>query len=452
MLNADRIVPVFGWQSQRFYNFANMQKCEDMRKAFFFLMAVLCCVPALARKEYRTLKAQLKDANEGAVENPLNTVNQLIKNDKLKDDPELYHYGVMANLKINELYNRKAYLKQNYDTEKLFKSIYGLYDFSLLCDSMERKAAAAKGNDKVKYKYRSEHGALLRSQYVNLYNGGQFYLTKKNFAEAYKYFDMYILIRSNPIFDRPVKPKNSLQLIRAAYWATVCAWQTGERDKFLRYNRMALQDTVYRQKELELTARVAAAAKDTAAMVAALKSGVREYPMQDYFFTNLIDYYNGKGEFARALALSDSLLARDARSVMAQYGRSLVLLKMKRYDDCIAVAQSIVASDSTYAGAYYNIGAAYLAKASELEGRVTSDMPLQQLRSVKRSEDKLLRTALPFMERYRALKPDAVDWWGRPLYNIYLALNMGDKLEEVDKLITAAEQAKNNKDANQTKK
>ena len=143
MLNADRIVPVFGWQSQRFYNFANMQKCEDMRKAFFFLMAVLCCVPALARKEYRTLKAQLKDANEGAVENPLNTVNQLIKNDKLKDDPELYHYGVMANLKINELYNRKAYLKQNYDTEKLFKSIYGLYDFSLLCDSMERKAAAA---------------------------------------------------------------------------------------------------------------------------------------------------------------------------------------------------------------------------------------------------------------------------------------------------------------------
>ena len=29
---------------------------------------------------------------------------------------------------------------------------------------------------------------------------------------------------------------------------------------------------------------------------------------------------------------------------------------------------------------------------------------------------------------------------------------MGDKLEEVDKLITAAEQAKNNKDANQTKK
>ena len=224
---------------------------------------------------------------------------------------------------------------------------------------MERKAAAAKGNDKVKYKYRSEHGALLRSQYVNLYNGGQFYLTKKNFAEAYKYFDMYILIRSNPIFDRPVKPKDSLQLIRAAYWATVCAWQTGERDKFLRYNRMALQDTVYRQKELELTARVAAAAKDTAAMVAALKSGVREYPMQDYFFTNLIDYYNGKGEFARALALSDSLLARDARSVMAQYGRSLVLLKMKRYDDCIAVAQSIVASDSTYAGAYYNIGAAY---------------------------------------------------------------------------------------------
>lgn len=413
-----------------------------MKRILLLITIILSATCVVARKEYRTIKDQLKNTDERAVENPLNTVNQLMKNDKLKDDPELYHYGVLANQKIDDLYNRKAYLKQNYDTEKLFKSVYGIYEFSLLCDSMERKEALAKGKTKIKYKYRSSHGELMRAQYPNLYNGGQFYITKKNFAEAYKYFSMYIDIRHNPIYGRTVKSKDSLQLIRAAYWATVCAWQTGERDKFVRYNAMALRDTVYRQKELELTARVAKAAGDTAAFIAALKSGIHEYPRQDYFFSNLIDHYNNRGDYAAALALSDSLLSSDPRSVMAQYGRSLVLLKMKRYDDCITLAKSIIATDSAYADAYYNAGSAYLAKASEMENKMKSNMPLPEMRNIKRTEDRLMRTALPYLERFRVLRPNAIEWWGRPLYNIYLALNMGDKFDEIDKLISEADKAK----------
>ena len=117
-------------------------------------------------------------------------------------------------------------------------------------------------------------------------------------------------------------------------------------------------------------------------------------------------------------------------------------MKMKRYDDCIALATSIIQSDSTYSEAYYNAGAAYLAKAVEQHEKVKSDMSLAEIRNIKREEDKLMRNALPYLEHYRALNPDAVEWWGRPLYNIYLALNMGSKFEEVDRLIANAEKAK----------
>lgn len=73
-------------------------------------------------------------------------------------------------------------------------------------------------------------------------------------------------------------------------------------------------------------------------------------------------------------------------------------------------------------------------------------MPLAEFRSLKRSYDKHLRVALSYMERYRALKPDAVDWWRRPIYRgIYLALNMGGNSEEVDKVVTAAEGRKGKK-------
>lgn len=394
---------------------------------------------AYAQKEYRQIREQLKNKNEGVT----GTVENCLKNDKFKDDPELLHYGVEAWLVVNENQNRNAYLKQKYDTARLFNSVLNMYSYAVRCDTMEAYAARKKGKKKVSYKYRGSHGDLIRSQYTNLYNGGQFLLLKKDFANAYNYFSMYYDIRTNPLFGRSkMSKKDSLSMIRAAYWATVCAYQTNNRENFFKYNAAALKDTTYRQKELELTARIYKAGKDTAALKEILKIGSKEYPQLDYFFTNLIDCYNNEGEFDKAMALADNLLKHDPRSVMAQYGRSLVLLKMKRYDDCIELSKSIIQSDSAYSEAYYNVGAAYLAKATMLREKVKSDMKLEEIRNIKREEDKLLRTALPYMEHYRLLNPNSVEWWGRPLYNIYLALNMGSKFEEVEKIIADAEKAK----------
>ena len=270
---------------------------------------------AYAQKEYRQIREQLKNKNEGVT----GTVENCLKNDKFKDDPELLHYGVEAWLVVNENQNRNAYLKQKYDTARLFNSVLTMYSYAVRCDTREAYAAGKKGKKKVSYKYRGSHGDLIRSQYANLYNGGQFLLLKKDFANADNYFSMYYDIRTNPLFGRSkVSKKDSLSMIRAAYWATVCAYQTNNRENFFKYNAAALKNTTYRQKELELTARIYKAGKDTAALKEILKIGSKEYPQLDYFFTNLIDCYNNEGEFDKAMALADNLLKHDPRSVMAQ--------------------------------------------------------------------------------------------------------------------------------------
>lgn len=415
-----------------------------MKRRNLVIVALLfVAVGANAQKEYRQLRTQFKNDEEKNVENPLRTVQSLQKNDKFKDDPELFHYGVEAYLKINDLQNRKAYLKQQCDTAKLFDSILGIYEYAIGCDTLEALEARKRGKDKVKYKYRGQHGELLRRQYTNLYNGGQYYLLKKNFENAYKFFSMFCDIRSNPVFGGgKVSAGDSAKMQRAAYWATVCAFQLGDRARFFKYNDMALRDTTYRQKELEFAARMYKAAGDTAGFVRTLERGMEEFPRLDYFFTNLTDYYNSKKQYDKAMALADRVLKIDPRSLMAQYGRSLVLLKMRKYDECVALSKSIIQSDSTYTGAYYNAGAAYLAKATELEAKITSNMTIAQIRNIKREEDKLMRNSLIYLEQYRALAPEAIEWWGRPLYNIYLSLNMGEKFDEIDKLITKAENDK----------
>ncbi len=43
--------------------------------------------------------------------------------------------------------------------------------------------------------------------------------------------------------------------------------------------------------------------------------------------------------------------------------------------------------------------------------------------------------AKPYMETYRALRPENKDKWATALYNIYLNLNLGQQFEEIDRLL-----------------
>ena len=48
---------------------------------------------------------------------------------------------------------------------------------------------------------------------------------------------------------------------------------------------------------------------------------------------------------------------------------------------------------------------------------------------------KYYKEALPYLEKYRAMRPDRKDKWALPLYTIYLNLNMGKEFDEIDKLM-----------------
>ena len=48
---------------------------------------------------------------------------------------------------------------------------------------------------------------------------------------------------------------------------------------------------------------------------------------------------------------------------------------------------------------------------------------------------KMYQNAMPYMEKYRALMPDAAQKWGPALYRIYFNLNMGKQFDEIDKIL-----------------
>lgn len=383
-----------------------------------------------AQKAYKPIRESIKNRNN--LDQALKTIAECGKDEKFAKDPELYYLGVSVYQKMSDVENEKIYLKQAYDTARFFSSIYGMFDFALRCDSIEQ-LPDSKG--KIRIKYRNKNATLLKRNYKNLRMASKFYLLKKDYVKAFPFISMYLKSAKSAVLASEHYEENDQTRSRLAYWAILCLHQTGKYASIFNYCDLALQDTVYRCSILETMVQSYGEVKDTTQMLSTLRQGIREYPNHTYFFTKLFDYYNTRELYKQALSLADTMLVVDKSNILFRYAKSVVLLNMKRYDECITESLNILNQDSTFSDAYYNIGISYCDKAQLIEKQIDSKTSLSTLRQQKLSIQDYYQKALPFMEKFRAMKPDDHGKWGIALYRIYLNLNMGKKLDEIDKYL-----------------
>ena len=101
-----------------------------------------------------------------------------------------------------------------------------------------------------------------------------------------------------------------------------------------------------------------------------------------------------------------------------------MLFNIGRYDESIALSDTLIAMNDSLPEPYYNAGTAYINKALKLH-------PLREKKQVRNTYS----LARPYMERYRKLAPQQKQKWGPALYRIYLNLNMGKQFDEIDRLL-----------------
>ena len=130
-----------------------------------------------------------------------------------------------------------------------------------------------------------------------------------------------------------------------------------------------------------------------------------------------------------AMAVVDAALACDGNDGLFLFAKSNLLLNMGRYEECIAISDTLLARNDTVPDIYLNAGVSYINLALAMEADIKT----------KRKKQKQIlgyyKKALPYMEKYRVLAPDKKENWAQSLYNIYLRLNMGRKFEEVSDIL-----------------
>lgn len=392
---------------------------KDIRICFLVLAVMAFSASPAQRKELSLARTILKSGKR--VEEAEKLMTNLLKDTVNRTNKRIYALWYESVLMQYQAVNEKLYMKQKQDTAQFYNLTRRLFTVAETLDSLD---ARPNNKGKVSLEYRQENAEQLLKYRPNLYYACTYFIRKGDYKTAYAYGEAYMDCARQPLFADHRLDSLDARMPEVAYWTTYCGYRQDNPVLTLRYRQLALQDTARRESTLQFIAEARRQLKDDSLYVATLRKGFAYAPENNYFFPRLMDFYNTRGDYQRALSTVDEALRHNSRSELFLFAKSTVLFNIGRYDESIALSDTLIAMNDSLPEPYYNAGTAYINKALKLH-------PLREKKQV-RSTYSLAR---PYMERYRKLAPQQKQKWGPALYRIYLNLNMGKQFDEIDRLL-----------------
>ena len=359
-------------------------------------------------------------------------INEALTNSETKDDANTWNVAGLIQKKMNEKENEKAYLRQPYDTNLVYNSIYKMFEYFLKCDEFEQ-IPNEKG--KVKFKYRKGNAATMLIERPNLINGGINAFNQNNNPEALKFFAMYIDAAKSPMLEKEDLINKDTLVSQVAYYAALAAAKSEDNQSVIKYAPLGANDKEYGKYAMEFLAGAYKAEGDTVQWLATLKEGIQKHPDYAFFFGHLVDYYSNTGKFQEAMTFADDMIAKEPNNSFYLYVKGYLYQNMKDYDNAIKFYKQTVAADPNYAEAYSNLGLIYCQQGLDYTEKVTTDFNDPKYAEEQAKIKKFYEDARPYYEKARELKPDQKDLWLNGLYTIYYKLNLGKEFEAIEKLM-----------------
>ena len=389
-----------------------------------FLMLMSPVAASAQKKEIQTAKDQVK---RGAnLDQAAASMKKLLADSANRTNRKIWTIYFDAVRKQYEQGNEKLYLKQKYDTAQLFNYTRQLFEVAFQYDSVET-APDRKGRRD--FEFRKGHSDYLAHIRSNLYNGGIWFLNKKKYPDAYKFFDCYIECASQPMFKQRNYGEKDKHLPTAAYYAVYSGYKMKDPKATLHHSYEALKDTVHYNYMLQYLAETYMLEKDTVRYVASLKEGFKRVPTFPYFFPRLVEYYVVRNQLDSAMTVVNEALTVVPDSDVYLAAKSNLLLEQGKLQECIEVSKKVIEVNQKLGDPYYNAGICYFNLAVE------QDKNSHNSHKVKEQVEANYKKALPYLVKYREMEPKEQGKWAFPLYTIYLNLNMGKEFDEIDKVM-----------------
>lgn len=410
------------------------------------LSVAVLMVSCVAFGQTKAVKEAKRQADAKKFAEAEQLINGALTNDETKNDANTWNVAGYIQQKINEDENTKAYLKQAFDTVKMYNSTFKMFEYFNKCDELEQ-IPNEKG--KIKIKFRKNNAATLKQNRPNLINGGVYYFNQGKDAEAFDYFSLYIDSSNYPMLKEENIAATDSMLPTIAYYASLAATKmaqdagvkkdaAAEKSNYqnvLKYVDLASKDVENGKFAMEFKASAYKALGDTVQWVNTLKEGMQRFSDHPFFFGHLIDYYSNSGKYAEAVSFADEMIAKNGDSAFYQYVKGYLYQNMKDYNNAIPAYEKAISLDPNYAEAYSNLGLCYCQQAIEYGEKAVSDIDDPKYQEEQAKIKEFYEKAKPYYEKVRSLQPDKRELWLNGLYTIYYKLNMGEEFKEVEKLM-----------------
>ena len=402
-----------------------------------------------AKAAAKALKAEVRAANkvlreaQGQLNSPegdINRANELIQaameNKHTANNPDTWYTAGKIQNKFYDKENEKLFLGQSYDQDKFFGSLSKMFDYFIKCDELEQLPNAA---GKVVVKYRPEISEFLSRCRVNLVSGGVTYFNAGDDAKAFDLFSQYIDVASAPLLASYNLLETDTLLHDIAYYATLAGLKMEDYNKALKYSDIAIEKEDVAAKAIEYKAMSYINLGDTTSWLNTLKVGVERFPDVQYFYSNLISYYNTNGNTEDLMAFADEMLEKNPMPIF-RFVKGFVYQNMTEYEKAIEEYKIAIEQDPNYTGAYRNLGICYCQLAQNASDKMTNlNIKSKGYKEQKEVVNGYYRLALPIYEHLRKIDdgtdPDVRNAWTTGLYTCYYMLNMGKEFEEIEKII-----------------
>ena len=343
-------------------------------------------------------------------------------------DPETWKLAGDFQKAIYDEENMKLYLPGGQaDTTKLYSSLAKMFEYYTKCDEVEQ--AKVNSGELKKPKLRKKLAKTLATVRPNLTNAGSDAYNAGNYANALKFFGLYVDAPQNPLFADEDAVKNDTLTPLIANYAALAANTLKDEAAVIKYATIGKNHKDEGYRSLMCLAEVYGKGEktDSVQWLATIKEGVEKFPAQEYFIGNLMDYYIQKGKIDEGLTQIDAIIANNPTPYF-MYVKGVLQYEKKDYESAIATFNDIIAKNGDFvAESYSKIGDCYFFPAQvivEENANLSMDDPKYATNEGKIKE--LYEKAKPFYEKAKELKPDNKQLWGQYLLNIYWKLNKSE--------------------------
>lgn len=347
-------------------------------------------------------------------------ITEALANDETKNDPYTWYVaGLIENKAYTEGF-KKAAIDQNADRTEMYTALTASVPSWLKVYEIESQPNE-KG--KVNLKYTKKLREVLHNDYLQLFNGGAWFLQSNKYAEGVNALEKFLDVKKAPLFadDKDVAAIDS-NAMNAAYYAIGAASSLKDYDRvislFNRFGSFALNTKDVHQWAVSAYF----AKKDSVGAIPVLVEAVKASPEEPYFLVNLVTTYQKAGKEAEANKLLDDRIAANPNDATALLVKGSVI-EDKNLKEALQWYYKAAKADAKNVNAFIYLGAGlYNAAAKIYENtNVTQAMA--------KTADDLLHASIPVLEIAYKTRPDNIKGM---LGSIYYQLKMTDKRDALD--------------------